>query len=263
MSIETVYDAWRPESSIWSRWVKPVLFSYLTPGDLVREPDAELAREWNVSHEAQTAVLIDLPGAEGLLVALALARAGWRPIPVYNAIPFPTDDPETDLPLSITRVSRVRAITTVDLDPVLRAIVRFTPTLLDCHLPNDAPPAFVIDQNRKGMFPRSPGCFDNRSFLSTSDFPSAVFLKDHGIRSMAVIRSNMRLDDDARSVLLSWQQEQISIRFQQCWEAWDPRTWSVPGPSRLSQFWHHFGRLLGYPDHESGAFGEWRRPSSS
>src|SRR5580765_130756 len=85
-----VFSTWAPENSIWSPWAKPVLFAHLdsalsyipvagAPGDV----------SWSPPPDERVAIVLDLPGAEGVIIGLALAVRGYRPVPLYNALPLP------------------------------------------------------------------------------------------------------------------------------------------------------------------------------
>src|SRR5437879_1661239 len=97
MNKEEVYTAWVPDAPPWSRWAKPVLFAYLDPaqssvaitqlaGDLTRIPPST----------ERVALVLDLPGAEGVLAGVELAARGYRPVPLYNSIPLPFSEPPCD-----------------------------------------------------------------------------------------------------------------------------------------------------------------------
>jgi hypothetical protein len=78
-------EIWRPENSPWSGWVKPVIFPFLRPGCYGR--DEYSVQAWQVALQPDTTIIADLPGAEGVSAGIALARAGYMPVLVYNACP--------------------------------------------------------------------------------------------------------------------------------------------------------------------------------
>jgi hypothetical protein len=56
--------------------------------------------------------------------------------------------------------------------------------------------------------------FDNRWICLPQDFPSAIFLKDHGILKIAVIRNDQGLpSDDLLHILRRWQEGGLSIHL--------------------------------------------------
>src|SRR6516162_4460105 len=85
-----IYSVWTPEKSLWSTWAKPVLFAHMNESfvmPLTNEIPTET--KWAPNCDLKTAIVLDLPSDEGVWVALALARVGYRPVPLYNALPLP------------------------------------------------------------------------------------------------------------------------------------------------------------------------------
>src|SRR5438552_17676209 len=90
MNREEIFSPWAPEASPWSRWVKPVLFAYLDSAIsqiLVTETAGDVS--WSPPPNDKVALVLDLPGNEGVLAGVALAARGYRPVPLYNAVPLP------------------------------------------------------------------------------------------------------------------------------------------------------------------------------
>ena len=91
MTREQVYVLWAPSGAIWSRWVKPVVFASL-PRTMV-EPMENIATHvsatWAPVEDERTALVLDLPGTEGVAIGLSLAEMGYQPIALYNAHPGP------------------------------------------------------------------------------------------------------------------------------------------------------------------------------
>lgn len=257
-----IYDVWRPGTSPWTRWAKPVLFSFVDEPRLSTAPEAPQPRRWDIPLEQETAIVVDLPGSEGVWAGLALAQGKYRPVPVYNACPFPPYDPDP-ITGSILSESRLRAATAVDVASIVRAIRQTTGALRDCTLSDEAPPAFLIDRNRKGHGRPEYGWFDNRSFVSPSDFPSAEILRQHRIRHVTLVATDRKIDHDLTSVLVAWQAAGIQLRYQNPWLQWRPEPHQFRSPSLLRRVWNGLLLLLGYPARKNGAFGEWVRASSS
>src|SRR6516225_10807105 len=94
MTKHSIFDAWAPPSAVWSRWAKPVLFSRL---DLIARdenvaPALPVDVSWAIDSDRATAIVVDLPGSQGVTMALSLAAIGYRPVPLYNACPAPAGD---------------------------------------------------------------------------------------------------------------------------------------------------------------------------
>src|SRR5262249_9429105 len=144
MNKEEIFSIWAPENSIWSRWAKPVLFAHLDSAlSYIPVISAPTDVSWSPPLEEKVAIVLDLPGAEGVLIGLSLAGRGYRPVPLYNALPLPFGETL----LSPATISRVAA---VDVLPIISALRMGTKLLAQLTLPPDAPPAFLLDANRKG-----------------------------------------------------------------------------------------------------------------
>src|ERR1043166_8208987 len=110
----------------------------------------------------KVALVLDLPGDEGVWVGLALATRGYRAVPLYNALPLPlvlrTLDPPSQHPLAA-----------VDVLPIITVLRQSAQELARISMPPDAPPAFLLDANRHGGgSPILPDQFDNRSVCFTT-----------------------------------------------------------------------------------------------
>ena len=203
MDGKALFLTWAPPAAIWSRWAKPVLFTQLTAesstgnlSDSATPIDfaAGLADVQGVTSEGKTAIIVNLPGAESVDAGLALTRHGYRPVPLYNC---------TDGPSAV-----------VSVKPIIARLMAGADVLQSLALPDDAPPAFLLDSNRlQGVLPPSPGQFDNRWVVFPQDFPSAIFLRSQGIERVLLIQHNRAAaDDDLSYVLLPWQRNGLAIQ---------------------------------------------------
>jgi len=188
-----VYGAWAPEGSAWSDWVKPVTFACL-PEEVEPEP-AEMWRKWrDVARwcAGDFAVVVDLRGADGVALGVALAHEGYQPVPLYNALPH------------------ARGL--VDVGGVMQALVDGARQLPP--LPLSAPPAFLVDASRMLAAPGSSRVagYDNRSVVRATDFPSARKLSAARIRRALWIRSTgERPAPDLAAVLSEWQKHGLEL----------------------------------------------------
>lgn len=202
MSKAAVHGAWAPAGGRWSPWVKPVLFASLDDDEaaasavsvpwLRRACFAPLERQVDPYREHagldDVAIVVDLPGADGIWVGAALVALGFRPIPLYNALPH--------------------AGAIVDVRPIMRALAGAATVVAAA--PADGPPAFLLDADR--MAPgrrRERPYFDNRSFCFESDFPSAAMLRDAGIRQAVAIGGTVAAD--VHGVLGRWRAAGIEL----------------------------------------------------
>jgi hypothetical protein len=222
-----VHRAWAPEGDPWSRWVKPVLFASLEDAyslrdeveprsvpppppwlerDVVEPLAADDEREpaehpYRRTLARDLAIVVDLPGALGVHVGVALAGHGFRPVPLYNALPS--------------------KVALVDVEPIMRALVDGAPEV--ARVVAGSPPAFLLDANRLGAGKTAhEGTFDNRSRSWSTDFPSADALHRAGIRRALWIADTRARD--LVGTLLDWQARGIRL-----WEK-RPREDAVAAP---------------------------------
>lgn len=208
-----LFDIWAPAGAIWSRWVKPVLFAHvIAPRPALLIGPAAPDVSWAPRADGRTAIVVDLPGEAGVQMGMALARVGYRPVPLYNAAPGPGPELSFGLPQAM-----------VEVRPILWALREFGPELAALKLPACAPPAFLLDANRRtGHGPALPGRFDNRSVSFPTDFPGANLLLHRGVRDVVLVQQQgSQPEADLAHTLRRWQDAGISIRIK--------RT-EIPGP---------------------------------
>lgn len=243
-----ILSVWTPEQAPWSRWVKTVLFAFcdatleISPA---RKPAPPLE---SIPVAGSSVMIVDLPGEQGVLFGIALARLGYRPIPLYNALPFPLN--EKILP------AERRSQTTVDVATILATLCQETDTLRNIRLPAVAPPAFLLDADRRiARADPTAGIFDNRSVCFETDFPSADFLLSHGIGNAIVVQKGEDIAGDLAQVLLAWQGGGIHVQLRNLLKPGPPRPVVVERPPLLRQLWYRICVALSLRRGELGAFG--------
>ena len=268
MNKQQAYAVWAPDESPWSKWVKPVLFAYLT--DTTRALSDTEPQEWGNAVPAaypDTGMVIDLDGPRGVFFGMRLARRGYRPVPLYNACPREKLSPSPDDPVRLgletdSEEPPPRYVPVVDVSSILSALAGATDDLRGLALPASAPPAFLLDWRRGGVGKRvSLGMFDNRSVIFPSDFPSAAFLKDRGIRSIVVASETHTPEFDLAAALREWAAGGLEITIQVPGPFWAPKHLPLPAPSWFQRvsFWLH--SHLGLQTNASGGYGRVRRSS--
>ena len=248
-SKDEIHKIWAPPGGMWSPWVKPVLFSF-TDAICTVPPTRSVVfqKEW-VPKTSSTAFVVDLPEEAGILWGMRMAEFGYRPVPLYNALPFAISD-KLETPTS-------RPISTVHVEPILGAVVRESSTLHKLKLPLNSPLAFLLDSDRRiAKTDIVPGVFDNRSVCFTTDFPSAAFLIEHGVNSVVVVQETATFAPDLLPVLIAWQQGGIKVFRKLYQDTEPPAAVVVQKPSFLSRIWFRLSVALGFHRGELGAFGE-------
>lgn len=278
MTKQSIFDAWAPPSAVWSRWAKPVLFSQM---DLIARdenvaPELPVDVSWAFDSGRATAMVVDLPGAQGVTMALSLAAIGYRPVPLYNACPAPAG-----------------ATARVDVRPIMIALASAARSLEGLGLPDDAPPAFLLDARRnpgaaapppemvdiessgsppfltgaKGataLVASSAGMFDNRSISLPTDFPSANFLQSRGIRRIVLIQTrHAEPEADLSHSLRRWQQAGLTIFAVALDEPGPPRPITIKRPRAYRLLWYNLLAKLGLRANPLGGFGGFLPMASS
>ncbi|HUP90963.1 MAG TPA: hypothetical protein VM074_01850 [Solimonas sp.] len=228
-----LYAAWAQPESPWSAWAKPVLFAstLFSPSP---ETLPELPRVDGVPRNRDTAVIADLPGAESVLVGLALAQHGYQPVPLYNC--------------------SGAAGMVVDVMPIAR-LLQVGAVLLG-RLPRraGAPPAFLLDAERMANPAGSiaPGRYDNRWCVVPQDMPSASRLQAAGIRQVVLIADRVR--DDLAHVLHRYAEAGLVLR--QCRDPGAlPAAVEVPRPQHYKSLWYRLWVFAGLRRNSAGGFG--------
>lgn len=232
--LQDAFPAWAPEESRWSAWAKPVMFSYPLPAQRTPLPVWDETSLQAVQPTGGDAVVVDLPGVESLACGLALARRGFRPIPLFN-----------------TTMGEGQEL--IDIDPILAGLLEGAGVLGGLHLHAEAPPAFLLDSQRlKGT--AAPTMFDNRWMVFPQDLPSARMLRAAEIRSVTLVRRGSSMEHDLGGVLRLWRRDGLEMR------ALDVATGAAqPLAIELSAmlfFLEHIRRLItGLRKNSSGGFG--------
>lgn len=245
MTREGIYQVWRPPFFVWSPWVKPVLFSFLTSTYL--ESKEKIIPDWRVPLSPDTMLVVDLPGSTAVECGIALARNGYRPVPVYNACPLSgSDEYETF----------VQSPPVIDLRPILYSLCGTARELEQCPIEQNAPPAFLLDAHRfaEGITPE-PGDFDNRSYISQDDFPSPQYVREQGIRNVVIVQAGRVMNLDLSRVIRQFQESGAKILLTEPWVEWQPESLEIGKPTILDGVKLLLKRLTARRDMNSGGFG--------
>lgn len=232
---EEAYTAWAPDDSPWSVWAKPVLFAdmvHIAWGAATGPDDALIARF--PAPDQRTAVVIDVAGERSVMLGVGLARRGYRPVPLYNATKG--------------------ANQLVDVTSIAEALARGAGALKQMSIPRDAPPAFLLDSQRMKGDPK-PLRFDNRWMVFPQDFPSATFLRAHGIERVLVVQDGDAPAQDLAHVLLRYQKAGIAIAVAPPETPEAARPITVSPPSRFRRAWYRALAALALSRASVGGFG--------
>jgi hypothetical protein len=253
MTKDEIFSIWAPDATPWSRWTKPVTFAHLDPARVPSAlPDMPETVDWAPPRIERVALVLDLPGAESVTLAIALAVHGYRPVPLFNAVPMPVNEISAD----DTAHANVAA---VDMFPILDALQMGAVRLQELNVLIDAPPAFLLDANRHGEERIiHPGEFDNRSISFPSDFPSANFLAAQGIRrALLVQRNRTEPRTDLAHTLRRWQDGGVQLERINLGTSILAEAFEVARPTWYGAMFQRVLSSLGLRHAWGGGFGAW------
>ena len=228
-----IYKTWAPDNAMWTEWAKPVLFAS-NAATRILDGDIVMASSINLPLDFQAMLILDLPGDAGVAEALALARCGYRPVPVYNSVDGPNQ-------YSIVKTHEI-----------VRALVHGSRVLEGLSLRHDAPPAFMLDSNRMPRGYKHQGTYDNRWCVFSQDMPSAAYLQRQGIRRV-IIRSDT-IRQDLTAVVHRYKKAGLEIIL---WDTQDNAMKTAKLNSGWTmQFFNRFSVVAGLTRNTIGGFGD-------
>ena len=213
MTDKELFKIWAPTNIRWTDWVRPVYFI-----DIHSVPNITFTLEplhtLDTLHQ-DTAIIIDLPGADGVLTGLAYAKLGYRPIPLYNGT-----EPQTG------------AKSLVNNTPIKSALLWGTTALQTLSIHPDAPPVFLLDSNRIFRYKMNPSLYDNSWDIYDQDMPSSDYLLSHGIRNIIV--HSEKVQRDLTKILYKFQKKGLNILTTQGFAT--PQKITIKKPPKKDKF---------------------------
>jgi hypothetical protein len=217
-----------------------VLFAQMPEGVIVPGPAQvdRIALPWLPPPDGKACLVVDLPGSEGVLLGLALAAHGYRPVPVLNVC------------------TGMREV--LDMRSTLDALQVGAAFLQALRLPDDAPPAFLLDSRRRGAGltqQPGPGEFDNRWQVFPQDFPPAEQLLTSGLSSALLVQEGGGPQEDLVHVLRRWQDAGLVLMQVSPGADAQPQPLEVARPNWYMSVWYRLLSLMGLRRNEIGGFG--------
>jgi len=189
------FKIWAPACCKWAAWVRPVPFIFYNPDTLNQIMNYMLPDIFFVEElQADTAIFIDLPDYQGVKDGLALAKIGWRPVPLYNG----TDE-------------QPGGVAITENHSIENALVWGAGVLSGIDIKKDAPPAFLLDSNRMHRYRQDTSFFDNSWDLYSQDIPSAEYFMNNGITRIVV--KGDKFQKDLKRVFYTFQKKGLQIFF--------------------------------------------------
>lgn len=197
MTGKEVYKIWAPFDVKWIDWVRPVPFVQIDDEDfkIYRNGNFNIPKINYIKElEENIAIIVDLPEHYSINDGVALAKLGYRPIPVFNGT-----------------AETKGAKATVNNHAVESGLIWGGIELQKLNLKQDAPPVFLTDSNRLDRHKLDISIFDNSWDLYHQDLPSAEYFLKNGIDKI-IVRGNS-FNKDLKKILYRHQEKGMKIYF--------------------------------------------------
>jgi len=197
MENKQLFASWAPkEGYIWTKFAKPALFVHaqMSYGKFITAEN--IPSQFLQLCDKNTAVIIDMPGATSVTYGLGMAKAGYRPVPLYNGI---HEQKNGGLDSIVDNASITNAL--VSGEQIMRTAI----------LDPDAPAAFLLDSNRNPYLPDTFGKYDNRWTIDPEDMPSTSYLQEQGITKI-LIMSDRDIQPDLLHIINRYRQNGITVK---------------------------------------------------
>ena len=216
MEGKDLFALWAPqEGYAWTRFAKPAMFMHppqtaIAPMYIQPLPQ-DLSAQLHATqlHVGQTAVIVDLPGAESVTAGLDLTALGYRPVPLYNGI----HNVECRGELATNDIRHTPAPgrrNAVDNQPIIDALHHGAQLLQSTVTAPDAPPVFMLDATRNAKIVPSLDLYDNRWTLDLDDMPDFMYLRAQGITRI-IIWTDRFVQDDLVQICGRYQSAGIEV----------------------------------------------------
>ena len=207
------FRSWAPAGAMWTQWVRPATFAAMSGEELLSSSVSfTIPQVFHLEKlEPDTALFLDLPGFESIVEGIALAKIGWRPIPLFN----------------FTDAQR-GAMATVETDDIKCALIWGAEELKKLDVAATAPPAFLLDSNRINRHKMDASVFDNSWDIFDQDVPSVDNFLSAGVSKFIV--HGQKIHRDLAQILYKFQTKGIKILLTNGFEK--AREVSVKKPPR-------------------------------
>lgn len=202
MTGKEVYKMWAPFECMWTDWVRPVPFVQIDDEDfkIYKNINFDIPKINYINElKNNTAIIVDLPEYYSINEGIALAKLGYRPIPVFNGT-----------------AETKGAKATVNNHAVEASLILGGIELQKIELDKNAPPVFLTDSNRLNRYKMNISIFDNSWDLYHQDLPSAEYFLKNGINKI-IVRGN-RFNKDLNKILYRHQEKGMKIYFTDGYE---------------------------------------------
>ena len=195
MTNKEIYRIWAPEGKRWVGWVRPVAFVDIDKMNIEyfsMNEDVAPAKYIEGELYNNAAIIVDLPGEDSVIEGIALAKMGYRPVPIFNGT-----------------LQQIHSRATSDNVSVVKALAVYARQLESIEIKDDALPAFLTDNNRLARYKLDISVFDNSWDVYHQDLPSANYFLEHNISKIIVIGNEV--PRDLKKIFVEYQRMNIEI----------------------------------------------------
>jgi len=189
MTGKDIYKIYAPFEAKWTNWVRPVPFVAI---DTYNRKNIRNLVERKISfidkYQSDIAIFVDLPNIESIEYGIALARIGYRPIPVFNGVD-----------------EQVNATATTNTYIVEESLISGAQKLEKIKIEKNANPVFLLDSQRTNRYRKNESIFDNSWDLYGQDIPSPDYFKKNGINKIIIIGE--KIQKDLRKIFFKFDKE--------------------------------------------------------
>lgn len=210
MTGKEIYKIWAPAQAKWVDWVRPVPFIPINDKlNILSVFEFSTNNLYYVDNlPKKSAIIVDLSECESIKEGVALTEYGFRPIPVYNGT-----------------IEQQGSMSTTNNKIICQGLIWGGFKLKDLNIPNDAPPAFLLDSDRLNRLKINASVFDNSWDIYDQDLPSGEYFLKNGIENI-VVRAD-KINRDLKKILFKYQKLGIKIYFTNGYE--NPKLQKIRG----------------------------------
>ena len=200
MTNKEMFRIWAPTGKRWTDWVRPVPFVQNNKSAKgYHVINSSVVSVVNTEKNKNAAIIVDLPGVESIVEGIALARQGYRPIPIYNGT-----------------FEQEGARATVDNQAIRAGLAWGAKELAQIEIRDEALPVFLVDSNRMNRYKMEDSLFDNSWDVYPQDLPSAEYFLKYGIQEILVVSDVF--SKDLKKILYSFQKKRMNLFFAKRYE---------------------------------------------
>jgi len=202
MTGREAFKIWAPTGIKWTDWIRPVPFVAIDKH--IENYEFYNFTIPNINYinklETDTAVIIDISGYDSIKEGIALAKIGFRPIPIYNG----TNEQQG-------------AKATTNNHIIGPALIWGALELTKITINSDTSPVFLLDSNRMHRLKINDSIFDNSWDIYAQDLPTAEYFLKNGINKI-IVRGESMIQKDLKKILYKFQTKKIDILFTNGYE---------------------------------------------